>query len=94
MKELILYGLLNMGDLISTKIGLSYGMYEMNPLGRSKYMVLIKITITLIVIGLLYYSYKKYPSNVKLVRRVVYGLCTLLFLAILNNTYWILTLIY
>ncbi len=93
MKELILYGILNLGDLISTKIGLKYGMIEMNPLGRSKYMVLIKIIGTLIVIGLCYHMYKKYPSKIPLVKKVVYGLCIVLFLAIVNNVYWTLTLI-
>ena len=93
MKELILYGLLQMGDLISTKIGLANGMYEMNPLGRSQYMVLIKFIATFIVIGLMYYIYKKYPSDIKIIRRVNYGLCFITFLAIVNNTYWIFTLI-
>ncbi len=91
MKELILYGILNLGDLISTKIGLAKGLIEVNPLGRSKYMVLIKIVLTLIVISLFYYLYKKYPSKVPLVRKVVYGLCFITFLVVVNNVY--LTLI-
>jgi len=93
MKELILYGVLQLGDLISTKIGVSYGLIEMNPLGRSQYMVLIKFVLTFVAIGLIYYSYKKFPEKVLLIKRVVYGLCFITFLVIVNNVYWTLTLI-
>ena len=81
-----------MGDLITTRIGLANGLVEMNSLMENSYMVLIKILSILIVIGLIYYLYKTSLKDIPFVRKFVYGLCFIVFLAVANNVYWLLLL--
>lgn len=90
MKELVLYVLLQLSDLVTTLLAAVKGAVELNFLMNNIYFPLIKVVVIMVSTSFLFYLYKTYYEKVGLTRAVTWCLCLFYFGIVINNLRWII----